>query len=106
MKRPSACSAPILTILPSLTAIDRRAVLGVDRDAACCWRRTSTGTAALAVLTRVLAACDGVVGVVGRGGDREVALVRPVSEPMSSVGMPPISWARSSTESTYQPAWL
>src|ERR1700743_3828383 len=31
---------------------------------------------------------------------------RPVSAPMSCDGMPPISLARSSTDWTYQPAWL
>ncbi len=32
--------------------------------------------------------------------------VRPVSEPTRSLGIPPMTCARISTESTYQSAWL
>ena len=38
--------------------------------------------------------------------DREPACVSPVSEPTRSLGSPPMTWARISTESTYQSAWL
>ena len=66
-----------------------------------------TGTAALAVLTRVLASFRTASSAYLAGAATgKWPSTSPVSAPITDFGIPPISWARSSTDWTYQPAWL
>ena len=67
----------------------------------------SIGIAALAALTRCLASCSTALSAYFDGAATgKWPSTRPVSAPTSWSGMPPISFARSSTDWTYQPAWL
>ena len=66
-----------------------------------------TGTAALDPFTRVLASLRTESSAYLAGAATgKCPSTRPVSAPMTPFGIPPMSWARSSTDWTYQPAWL
>ena len=66
-----------------------------------------TGTAALDVFTRVLASLTTESSAYLAGAATgKCPSTRPVRAPIIAFGIPPISWARSSTDWTYQPAWL
>jgi hypothetical protein len=47
-----------------------------------------------------------VIGVLRRRRDRKCPSTRPVSAPINASGIPPINFARSSTDCSYQDAWL
>ena len=97
---------PTPTILPSLTAITGEPFLA-KIDVPLALGLELIAMAALAPLTLFLASLitDESAYLAGAATGKW-PWTRPVSAPMSWEGMPPISLARSSTDSTYQPAWL
>jgi hypothetical protein len=103
MKLPSRLLLPIARMRPSLTATTGAA----SREKILMPRRLvdSTSIAALPERTRFLVAFSWPA-YVERACTGNRPCVRPVSDPTRLDGRPPITCARSSTESTYQSAWL
>src|ERR1700735_3080112 len=105
MYRPRRLLWPTLMILPSLAAITGDPCLAkIDVAFA---ESESTGIAAFAEWTRRVASRSTLSSAyVARAATGNRPWASPVSAPMSWLGMPPISFARSSTDWTYQLAWL
>ena len=94
------------TILPSLTAITGESCLAKTATLLLVLSE-ATGTAAFAVLTFDLASCRTALSAYLAGAATgKWPCTRPVSASTSLLGRPPMSLARSSTDCTYQTAWL
>jgi hypothetical protein len=95
-----------LTIFPSLTAITGEPCLAkmlVPVAPDC----ELIVIAAFELLTRCLASLVTELSAYLAGAATgKCPSTRPVSAPISCVGIPPISFARSSTDCTYHHAWL
>ena len=91
------------TILPSLTA----ATAARSREKMRIPRRPLDSTTIAALPSRTLRPRVWISpAYVALAWIGKRPCVRPVSEPTRFDGRPPMTWARISTESTYQSAWL